>query len=209
MLRVSAAVLFAVVTTLGAGVSSGQMGQPSFGPPGGAGAPRGKDAERPTYQPPVFEQRERGEPVVAVKIIGNKVLEESKVRTHLQTREGRDFDAEIVRADVRRLSSTGMFRNVQTYRKAVAGGVEVTFEVFELPLIGHLDFVGNEKMKDKTLRKEAELKVGEPLQRYRIEEARRKLHELYLKKGFTDAQVEVQEGLEAQDDGVVFSIFEC
>ena len=76
-----------------------------------------------------------------------------------------------------------MFRNVRTYRRAVDGGVEVTFEVFELPMIRHLQFVGNKGIKDKALKKEAELKVGEPLQRFRVEEARRKLQELYQQKG--------------------------
>jgi outer membrane protein insertion porin family len=183
-----------------------QFNPSSFGQQ--SGPQRNPEQERPAYRPPVFEKRERGEPVVAVRIVGNNVLEDAKIRTHLQTREGRDFDPETVRADVRRLSATGMFRNVHTYRKAVDEGVEVTFEVFELPLIGHLKFVGNNGIKDKALRKEAELKVGEPLQRYRIEEARRKIHEYYLKKGFSEAQVEVQEGLNPNDKGVVIAIHE-
>ena len=185
----------------------GQLGSP-FG--GGGGAPPGPrgPSERPKYQAPVFERREAAEPVMGVKIIGNRVIEETKVRQHLQTRVGRDYDPETVRSDVRRLSSTGMFRNVKTYRNAVDGGIEVTFEVFELPLIGHFDFVGNEQIKTKTLLKKTELKVGEPLQRYRVEEAKRRVEEFYREKGFTDAQVEIQEGLQPGDDGIVLSIYE-
>ncbi|MCA9148877.1 MAG: hypothetical protein KDA92_06255 [Planctomycetales bacterium] len=195
-----------------------QFGSGGFGgAPGGAPGPKTKDNSRPEYQAPVFEKRERGEPVVGVKIVGNQVLEDAKIRTHLQTRVGRDFDPDTVRADVRRLSSTGMFRNVRTYRKQVDGGVEVTYEVFELPLIQYLKFVGNDDswtwtgrkgLSDKSLRKAAELKVGEPLQRFKVEEARRKIQELYLQKGFTEVQVEVMEGLEPTDEGVVFSIYE-
>lgn len=175
---------------------------------GGGGPPGPRNNDQPQYRPPVFQKRERGEPVVAVKIAGNKVLDEGKIRTHLQTREGRDFDPEVVRADVRRLSTTGMFQNVRTYRRQVDGGVEVTFEVFELPLIRSLQFVGNKDLKEKALLKEADLKVGQPLQRYRIEEARRKIQELYLRKGYSEAQVEIQDGLDPDDDTVVFSIFE-
>jgi outer membrane protein insertion porin family len=187
--------------------SFAQFGANPFGGGGGPPGPGGGN-EPPKYQAPVFERKERGEPVVAVKIVGNDVMDESKIRTHLQTRVGRDFDPEVVRADVRRLSTTGMFRNVRTYRREVSGGVEVTFEVFELPMIGHLRFVGNKGIKEKTLRKEAELKVGDPLQRFRVEEARRKLQELYQKKGYAEARVEIEEGIEPEDRGVVFSIYE-
>jgi outer membrane protein insertion porin family len=187
----------------------GQFGSNPFGG-GAAGMPPGPAGpdKAPTYQAPIFEKKERGEPVISVRIAGNDVIDESRIRTHLQTRVGRDFDPEVVRADVRRLSTTGMFRNVRTYRRAVEGGVEVTFEVFELPMIRHLRFVGNKGIKEKALRKESELKVGEPLQRFKVEEARRKLQELYEQKGYADARVEVQEGINPNDQGVVFAIFE-
>lgn len=170
--------------------------------------PNNKPAETEGYRAPVFEKREPGEPVVAVKIVGAKVHSEDKIRSQLQTRAGRDFDPDIVRADVRRLSSSGMFQNVRTYRKEVEGGIELTFEVFELPTIAYIRFVGNEKVREKTLRKKSELKEGEPLQRFRIEEGRRKLEEFYLEKGFSDVKIELQEGLDPTHQGVVFSIFE-
>jgi outer membrane protein assembly factor BamA len=110
------------------GIASDAFAQFGNSPMGGGGGPPGPRGDQPQeYRPPVFEKRERGEPVVAVKILGNKVLDESKIRVHLQTREGRDFDPEVVRADVRRLSTTGMFQNVRTYRRPVEGGIEVTF----------------------------------------------------------------------------------
>ena len=183
-----------------------QMGGPGLGG-GGMSSPR-PPGETPSYQPPVFERREPGEPVVAVKITGNQVVPESRIRAQLQTRIGRDFDPAVVQGDVRRLSSTGLFRNVQTYRQEVSGGVAVTFQVTELPTIGYVRFEGREKIREKTLLKTAELKVGEPLHRYRVEEARRKLQEFYQEKGFADAQVELKEGSNAGDQGVVFAIHE-
>ncbi len=184
----------------------GQAGVPGFG--GGGGMPSPAGSKPPTYQPPVFERREPGELIVDVKITGNQSVSESRIRNELQTRVGRDFDPAVVQGDVRRLSSTGLFRNVQTFRRAVPRGVEVTFQVTELPTIRHLRFEGRDKIRESTLRKKAELKVGEPLNRYRVEEARRKLQELYVEKGFADAQVELVEGNKPEDQGVVFSIYE-
>ena len=85
---------------------------------------------------------------------------------------------------------------------------KVTFEVVELPMIAHLQFVGNKKVKTKTLIKKSELSVGDPLQRYDVEEGRRKIEEHYREKGYSDALIEIQEGDQPGDKGVVFSIFE-
>ncbi len=183
-----------------------QSGMSGFGQ-GGMPSARPED-KAPAYQPPVFERREPGEPVVDVKVTGNQAVTEARIRKELQTRVGRDFDPAVVQGDVRRLSSTGLFRNVQTFRQAVAGGVEVTFQVSELPTIEYLRFEGRQKIRESTLRKKSELKVGEPLNRYRVEEARRELQELYQEKGFADAQVELQEGEKPGDKGVVFAIHE-
>jgi len=198
-----------VLMLIHASVAQAQFGGMGGGGMGGAtrGGPPGPQ-ERETYQSPVFQRTESGEPVVAVKVTGNRVIDEGKIRKHLQTRAGRDFDPETVRADVRRLSSTGMFRNVRTYRRAVDGGIEVTYEVFELPLIGYLKFVGNDNLSNRALMKRAELEVGQPMQRYSVEEARRKIEELYREKGYSNAQVEIQEGLESEDAGVVFAVYE-
>ncbi len=184
-----------------------QFGQNGFGR-GRMPSMRGPTKERPSYQPPVFERSGQGEPVVAVKIIGNDALPDDQIRTHLQTRVGRELSAETIQDDVRRLSATGMFRNVRTYRKQVKGGVEVTFEVFELPIIQYVNFEGNKKIKDKALLKRSELAIGESLHRYRLEEASRKLKELYIEKGFSDVNVQIREGSKPGDKGVVFSIYE-
>lgn len=201
------AVRFVVLLVCGSTSSLwGQSGMPGFGQ---GGMPSVRPEEKAsTYQPPVFERREPGEPVVDVKIAGNQAVTEARIRKELQTRVGRDFDPAIVQADVRRLSSTGLFRNVQTFRQVVPGGVEVTFQVSELPTIEYLRFEGRSKIRESTLRKKSELKVGEPLNRYRVEEARRKIQDAYLEKGFADAQVELQEGDKPGDKGVVFAIHE-
>jgi outer membrane protein insertion porin family len=168
----------------------------------------GKKNEPPRYQPPIIEPKKTGEPIVAVRITGNHEISEERIRQRLQTRVGRTFDNETVQADVRALSTAGWFQNVRTYKKDVPGGVEVTFEVFELPMIGYIRFVGNDKVWTRTLTKKCELKVGEALNQYRVEEARRRIEEMYHEKGFTEAKVEIQEGTAAKDKGVVFAIHE-
>jgi outer membrane protein insertion porin family len=186
------------------------------GPGMGSRGLGGKKDEAPRYRSPVIEPRQTGESVVAVTITGHRQISENRIRQKLQTRVGRAFDPETVQADVRALSTSGWFQNVRTYKKEVPGGVEVTFEVFELPLIQYIRFLGIGKRSpfgwgrpsEKTLIKKSELKVGEALHRYRVEEARRRIEEFYHEKGFIEAQVDIKEGTRPDDKGVVFAIHE-
>ena len=185
---------------------------PTFAQFGGGGLGQGPGggptSKIPTYRPPVIRHETNNAPVVSIRVIGNRHVKEDDIRRRLQTRVGRNFDTETVQADVRQLSTMGSFRNVRTYKKNVRGGIEVTFEVFELPTISYVRFVGNDKIKDKKLLKQSELKVGTALHRYRVEEAKRRLTELYEEKGFRDVEVEIKEGVGESDKGVVFAIHE-
>ena len=188
-----------------------QFGSSSRSPTGGGpspGRPGGPSASRPGYRSPVFEKRADGEVIRGVKFVGLQAASESEIRPELQTRIGRQFSPKMLQDDVRKLSSSGRFRNVRTYRKSVAGGVEVTFEVDELPTVGYIRFEGNKQVRDKKLRKRVDLKPGQPLHPYAIEESRRALQEYYLEQGFADAQVDIAEGTKPGDKGVVFSIYE-
>lgn len=146
--------------------------------------------------------------VADVKIVGNRGVAESKIYAQIRTRKDREFDPEVLQADVRRLVSTSLFRDVKTYTEETAEGVVVTFEVFERPTIRYLKFVGNRGVTDKALQKKCGLSVGEALNQYAVEEGRIKLEEFYRTKGYTTIQVSMLEGDDPQDQGVVYFISE-
>jgi outer membrane protein insertion porin family len=146
--------------------------------------------------------------VTGVAIAGNETVKESRIRSYLRTRKDREFDSEVVQADVRRLLTTGMFRDVRTYTKAVNGGVAVTFEVFEQPTIRYVKFIGNFGITDKALAQQADLEVGDAMNLYDIEEAARKIKEFYRSKGYPKANVKIAKGDKPTDRGAVFLINE-
>lgn len=146
--------------------------------------------------------------IVGVEIVGNESVTEAFVRSQLRTKRDREFNPEIVQGDVRRLASTGRFHDVRTYTQDVSGGVIVTFEVFESPTIRYIRYLGNRGISDKMLSKQDGLEVGEPLNRYAVEEGRRKIEEFYHTKGFSKTQVSIMEGDKPEDRGAVFVIDE-
>jgi outer membrane protein insertion porin family len=146
--------------------------------------------------------------VTDVKIVGNESTKQHVIEAQLKTRKDREFDPEFVQADVRRLASTGRFYDVKSFTQNTPQGVAVTFQVFERPTIRYVKYLGNRAISDKALAKQDQLKVGEPLNRYSVEEARRKLEEHYQSKGYTKAQVTVLEGDKPTDKGAVFMVNE-
>ncbi len=146
--------------------------------------------------------------VVDVQIRGNKSLPLDKILPSIRTRPDRPFDLELIEEDVRRLDHTHLFVNVKTYWQQVAGGRIVIFEVLERPLLQEVKFVGCKEIRKKTLQKESGLKVGDALDPFAIEEARRKLEEHYHSKGFTGARITLLEGDKPEDRRAIFLINE-
>ena len=148
-------------------------------------------------------------PLVAdVRIAGNETTTENYVRSQLRTKKDREFDPQIVQADVRRLASSGKFRDVRPYTQDTPSGVVVTFEVFERPSIRYIRFLGNRGITDKVLEKQDGLEAGDPLNRYAVDEARRKIEEFYRSKGFSQCQVFIKEGDDPEDRDVEFTVNE-
>ena len=146
--------------------------------------------------------------VADVRVTGNQAINSSKILGYLRTRKDRTFDPELVQADKRRLASTGMFRDVRIFTERVSQGVVVTFEVFERPTIRDIKFTGNRGLSDKTLLKESGIAVGDALNIYTVEEARRKIEDLYHTKGYPQAQVVITGGTSPGDQAVDFYISE-
>ncbi len=150
----------------------------------------------------------QGLQVLKVDVRGNKSLSLDKIKPYIRTRVGRAFDSDQLEEDVRRLDHTHMFIDVKTYVRVVQGGCEVAFDIVERPILREVKFVGNEYVTKKALQKEADLKPGDPLDTFAVEEARRKLEAYYKKKGYSKARVTLLEGDKPEDRKAIFLINE-
>jgi outer membrane protein insertion porin family len=201
---VSVALAAFVLTTKVAPRAAGQ------GPGGFSSIPKtmfggGSDEKREAVGPSLSAT---DEPVAEIRIIGNKTISTTQILNQLQTRVGRPFDPALVQRDVRKLASRGWFVDVQPAYEQGPGGRIVIFKVLERPVIRYVEYLGNKGIRTKKLSKETELKVGGPVDPYAVEEARRKLVELYHRNGYNNVQITVLEGNQPMHKGVVFVINE-
>lgn len=149
-----------------------------------------------------------GLPVASIEFKGNQFLTGERLYGTIKTRIDRSFDAAIVQEDVRALYGTGLIRDVRLLVKKSNLGLHLTFEVFERPTIATVRYIGNRMYLDKKLTKETNLKAGDALDLFTIEDATRKIQELYHDHGFPKAHVSVLEGLKPGERDVVFYINE-
>lgn len=150
-----------------------------------------------------------GEEIVAeVRIVGNETTSNTQVLTNITTRAGRPFDETVVQRDVRNLANLGWFVDVKSLYERTPQGRIVIFQVVERPTIRYVQYVGNTKVRDKTLAKQTLLKVGGSVDPYAVQEGKRKLRDYYVGKGFNNIQVSILEGDKPTDQGVVYLIHE-
>lgn len=145
--------------------------------------------------------------VVDVRIVGNQAVSLQKIGTYISTRAGRNYDPEIIEDDVRKLTKSRLFVSVNTSYIRTPEGVIVLFQFVERPTLRYVRYVGG-SLRRSTLEKQAGLKVGDAVDPYLVEEARRKLEDYYKSKGFAKVRVNITEGNKPGDRGAVFQIHE-
>ncbi len=145
--------------------------------------------------------------VVEVRIEGNETVEVSRL-PKLVTRAGQVFDPQSIEEDVRTLHKSRKFVDIHPKYVRVSDGVVVIFQVVERPTIRYVKYVGNYRHTGRTLRKKSEIDVGDAMDPYVIEEARRRIESFYHEKGYEAARVTTVEGSKTGDKGAVFLIDE-
>ncbi|NBT12972.1 MAG: hypothetical protein EBS56_05230 [Planctomycetia bacterium] len=170
-------------------------------------APVPAPAAVPQPLPPAPAAVDAANRIVEVRIEGNHATEVSKL-PKLVTRAGQIFDAQAIEEDVRTLHRSRKFVDVHPKYVRVKEGVVVIFQVVERPMLRYVKYVGNEKVTTRTLRKKAEIDVGDSMDPYVVEEARRRIESYYHEKGYDAARVTTVEGGKPGDKGAVFLIDE-
>lgn len=149
------------------------------------------------------------EQVLDIRVVGLSTKTREQVLNNIGTRIGHAFDAGTYEKDIRKLSSRNWFVHVRPNLERVPGGIIITLEVVERPIVQYVTYDGNEKVRSrKTLEKESGIKKGDPLDPYAVQDGARKLETYYQGKGFNNVKITVLEGLKPGDRGVRYLINE-
>ena len=155
-----------------------------------------------------------GRLVESVDIIGNRRLTTKQVFFWIETRPGEPYSEEQLKRDFQAVLASGYFDKTQTAAKiedGVRGGVAVTFEVVELPLIGEINFEGLKVERSRVIeafnKENVKLQPEAVYDEASVKKAVRVIELLLAANGQADSQVETKfENVTAQKVNITFLI---
>jgi len=111
----------------------------------------------------------------------------------MSLREGEEYDPIILDRDVRTLYRTGLFEHVEVRWQPVDETlVDVIFDIRPKFRIAAIIFDGNEKVRDRRLEDEVEIKVNQVLNERKANDALKTIRELYVKRGYSQVRVDYE-----------------
>jgi outer membrane protein insertion porin family len=144
----------------------------------------------------IFAQKEV-KIIESVDIQGNRRICDEEILKLIVIRPGDKFDETQVQKDLQSLLALGVFDAANTNvftENGVRGGVNVIFEVRELPIIAEIKFEGlkyirTEEVLAELSRQNVIIKVQEPFKAEKFAKAQKIIKEYLQKQGFLQAKV--------------------
>jgi outer membrane protein insertion porin family len=120
-----------------------------------------------------------------IAVEGNQRVEPETVLSYLQINRGDPFDPVAIDESVKTLFQTGLFSDVQIFRR----GNTLIVRVEENPIVNRVNFEGNSEINDDDLAKEVELRERIVFTRAKAQSDTRRILALYQRTGFYSVRV--------------------
>lgn len=139
---------------------------------------------------------QEGESIQSVKVQGNKRIDESTILYYIKSKPGSVLSKKQIREDIKQIYSLGQFKDIRVETRETLKGLEVEFVVVEIPSIGNVEIIGNDKIDANDIREKIGLKRGATFNDHLVLESNEEILKLYHEKGyfFAKAKIETQSG---------------
>ena len=139
-----------------------------------------------------------GKEIVEIRYEGLVVNDEFDVRPVINTKKGSILDLRTIDEDLKALYNLQLFEDISVDVEETEGGVVVTFEFTELPVVRNIKINGNRKVKDRKIKERILLKEDEVFRESELFIDVENIKTLYEEKGRPESKVsyEVEEVIE-------------
>ena len=140
--------------------------------------------------------------VQKIIITNNKLVSEQAILSQIKTKKGEKLSAGTLSDDIKRLYTTGQFKDVRADVEDFESGVKVIFVIEEKSMLSKIDFVGNRYLRSKKLLKQIKSKENEIFDQFKLKEDIQLLKDFYAKKGYSLVQI-TEEIIEQEQEVIV------
>lgn len=127
---------------------------------------------------------EDSQTISAIKVEGNRRIEESAVKFALESKVGQSYSLIRLRRDIQKLYELGYFKDIRIDAVQTVMGVELTYQVVENPTIEKIVILGNEKIKTSDLEEKLSLRLHSILDRGSIQDGIQRMKKHYESQGY-------------------------
>lgn len=135
---------------------------------------------------------EDGLPILSIKVQGNKRIDTSTITYYIKSEVGQPLSRPQIRKDIEQIYSLAQFKDVRVETEEVKGGVNITFIVEEIPSVGTVKIVGNEKIETKDILAKVSVKRGATFSEHLIRESTEEVTRVYHDKGYFFVTVKIE-----------------
>lgn len=139
---------------------------------------------------------------------GNRKIEGTAIQNVIKTSKGRIFSDEELTKDIKAIYKMGYFNDVQADVTDTPEGLVVTFIVNEKPLISQIRIKGNDAVSTKDIEAVIATKTKQFVDVDRLRNDAEKVKELFLNKGYLNAEVKYDTERRDKDIIINFNINE-
>jgi outer membrane protein insertion porin family len=134
---------------------------------------------------------QEGEDIQSLKVKGNKRIDESTILYYIKSKPGTALSKKQIREDIEQVYSLGQFKDIHVETQETLKGLEIEFIVEEIPSIGDVELVGNERVEANDIREKIGLKRGATFNDHLTLESKEEILTLYREKGYFFAEVKI------------------
>ncbi len=147
-----------------------------------------------------------GKNVTSIDIQGNKSIGIATILTKIKTRVGQEYRQVVISDDLKRLYNTGYFSDVRVDRKEEGNGLKVIIYVDEKPIVEEITFSKIRYYSKKVILSKIKTQAGKFLDKKTLNDDINTIKELYIKKGLTQAEVDIEEFVDEATNKVTLHV---
>lgn len=130
--------------------------------------------------------------VSSIAPAGNERIDSGAILRKISTKPGDFYSPDSLRKDLKTVFSMGYFDNVEIEVIDSPTGKEVIFRVQEKPLISSITFAGTDELAETDVRDAANIQPNTILNPAKLNDAIKRIKELYKSKGFYNSKAQVK-----------------